>query len=74
LRLALEFPRRLKEEVDRLGRNINWSEEIRRFLKERVKQLQRQRILEEARRIIERVPEAPRGTAARYVREDRDSN
>ena len=71
--ISVRIPRRLKEEMDRLGGNINWSEEIRRFLEERVRQLQRQRVLEEARRVIEKIPEAPAGTAARHVREDRDS-
>ncbi|RUM47789.1 MAG: hypothetical protein DSY37_01450 [Hyperthermus sp.] len=57
----------------RLGGDVNWSEEIRRFLEERVRELRRKRVLEEARRVIERLPEALRGTAAGYVREDRDS-
>ena len=60
--------------MDRLGGDINWSEEIRRFIEERVRELRRRRVLEEARRVIERLPETPRGTATRYVRGDRDSH
>ena len=72
--ISVRVPKRLKEEMDRLGGYVNWSEEIRRFLEERVRELRRKRVLEEARRVIERLPEARRGTAAGYVREDRDSD
>lgn len=71
--ISVRVPRRLREEMRRLGGDVNWSEEIRRFLEERVRELRRKRVLEEARRVIERLPEALRGTAAGYVREDRDS-
>ena len=72
--ISVRVPRRLKEEMDKLRGYVNWSEEIRRFLEERVRELRRRRVLEEARRVIERIPEAPKGTAAGYVREDRDSH
>lgn len=72
--ISVRVPRRLKEEMDRLSGYVNWSEEIRRFLEERVRELRRKRVLEEARRVIKRLPEAPPGTAARYVRDDRDSH
>ena len=72
--ISVRVPRRLKEEMDKLSGYVNWSEEIRRFLEERVRELRRKRVLEEARRVIERLPEAPSGTAAGYVREDRDSH
>ncbi len=72
--ISVRVPRRLKEEMDRLSSYVNWSEEIRRFLEERVRELRRKHVLEEARRVIERLPEAPRGTATGYVREDRDSH
>ena len=71
--ISVRVPRRLKEEMDKLRGYVNWSEEIRRFIEERVRELRRKLVLEEARRVIERLPEAPRGTAAGYVREDRDS-
>lgn len=71
--ISVRIPRRLKEEMDRLSDIVDWSEEIRRFLESRVKELRRVKALMEIHRIIEQLPEVPRGTAARYVREDRDS-
>ena len=72
--ISVRVPRRLKEEMDKLSGYVNWSEEIRKFLEERVKELRRKRVLEEARKVIESLPELPPGTATGYVREDRDSH
>ena len=72
--ISVRVPRRLKEEMDKLSSHVNWSEEIRRFLEERVKELRRKRVLEEARKIIDSLSELSPGTATGYVREDRDSH
>ena len=70
----MRAPRRLKGEMDRLAGYVNWSEEIRRFLEARAQELRRRLALEEARRVIEQLPEAPQGAAAGYVRGDRDGH
>jgi len=53
---------------------VNWSEEIRKFLEARVEELHRRKVLSEVRKVIEQLPEIPKGMASRYVREDRDSH
>jgi hypothetical protein len=60
--------------MDKLRDAANWNEEIRRFLESRVEELHRIEVLKEVRRIIEQLPEVPRGTVTSYLREDRDSN
>lgn len=72
--ISVRVPRKLKEQMDMLKGYVNWSEEIRRFLEKRVEEARRLKILEEVRRVIESLPEVPRGTVTSYVREDRDSN
>ncbi len=72
--ISVRIPRRLKEKMDSLSDTVNWSEEIREFLEKRVEELHRKKVLEEVRRVIEKLPETPKGTAVRYVREDRDSH
>jgi len=72
--ISLRVPRKLKEKMDLLKDSVNWSEEVRRFLEKRVEELYRLRVLSEVRKVIEQLPEVPRGTVTRYVREDRDSN
>ncbi|OYT54903.1 MAG: CopG family transcriptional regulator [Desulfurococcales archaeon ex4484_217_2] len=59
--------------MDELKDMVNWSEEIRKFLEKRVEELHRRKVLEEIRKVLEKIPESPKGTAAKYVREDRDS-
>jgi hypothetical protein len=60
--------------MDKLRDVANWNEEIRRFLESRVEELHRIEVLKEVHRIIEQLPEVPRGTVTSYLREDRDSN
>lgn len=70
--LSIRIPRRLKEAMKEL-KDVNWRDEIVKFLTERVEYYRRLKVLEEVSRIVEKLPEAEPGTAERYVREDRDS-
>ena len=71
--ISFRIPRRLKEKMDSLE-DVNWSEEVRRFLEARVGELYRRKVLEEVRRVIEKLPEMPRGTVTEYIGSDRDSH
>ncbi len=69
--ISVRVPKRLKEELERLG--INYAEEVRRFLEDLVRR-------EKARRLRERMEEFKRRVAAtggnlsvEAVREDRDA-
>ena len=57
--ISVRVPRRLKEEMDKLSSHVNWSE-VRKFLGERVKELRRKRVLEEAGKVIESLPSYPK--------------
>ena len=72
--LSIRIPREIKRKMESLKGLVDWNEEIRKFLESRVDELYRRKVIEEVRRIIESLPETPRGTATAYVREDRDSN
>ena len=52
----------------------NWSEEIRKFIIQRIKEEERKRNLQKALEILERKKSVERGFSAKSVREDRDSN
>ena len=54
--------------------SIRWSDEIRRFLQDRLEELERERALDEAIELLESLPTVPRGTAKSLMREDRDSH
>ena len=72
--ISIRIPKKLKEKIDSLRDMVNWSDEIRRFLEEKVKEYHRKKVLNEIHQLIESLPEAKVGTAADYVRDDRDSN
>ena len=54
--------------------NINWSEEIRKFIIQRIKEEERKKNLQRALEILEGRKGVERGFSAKSVREDRDSN
>ena len=71
--LSLRIPRRLKEEMEKLRGIVDWRREIIELLEQRVRYYRRLQALREIEEILERHPVLPRGSAARSVREDRDS-
>jgi len=60
--------------MDQLRSYINWSEELRKFVEMRIKEFEQKKAIEDLENIIENLPKTSSGTAARYVREDRDSS
>ncbi len=71
--ISIRVPKELKKKMDELRSTINWSEEIRRYLERRIKEYEQLKAIEELEKIVESLPSCPRGTAAKYVRDDRDS-
>ena len=72
--ISIRIPPEIKREMDRLKSEVNWSEEIREFIKEKIREYRKKRILEKVVAYIQNLPEAPKGTAEKLVREDRDSH
>ncbi len=72
--VSFKVRREIKELMDRFRNRVNWSEELRRFVEERVRQLEAEENFE---KILERLKSAewgvPRGFSTSSVREDRDS-
>ena len=69
--ITVRVPRELKEEMRKL--NINWSEEIRKFIARRIDEELRKRRIEEALAMLRGTGSVERGFAEKAVREDRDS-
>ncbi len=72
--VSFKVRREIKELMDKYRDRINWAEELRRFVEEKVKLLEAE---ENLKMIVEALEKArwsvPRGFSARSVREDRDS-
>ena len=72
--ISIRIPPEIKREMDRLKSEVNWSEEIREFIREKIREYRKKKVLEEVVAYIQSLPETPRGTAEKLVREDRDSH
>jgi hypothetical protein len=68
---SIRIPRKLKEEMEKL-KDVDWRNEIIAFIEERVRMYKRMKALQEINRMLEELPETPRGMAGKIVREDRD--
>lgn len=64
----------LKGEMDRFRDRVCWNDEIRDFVQARVEEQKRQEAIDRLVSYVETLPGVPKGTAARLVREDRDSH
>ena len=71
--LSVRIPRDVKKKMELFRDVVDWNEEIRKFLESRVDELYRVKVVEEVRKVVEKLPEVPEGIATIYVREDRDS-
>jgi len=72
--VSVRISRELKEKMDRFRNRVNWAEEIRRFIEERVRELEREKVLKEVEKLLHGLPTQPRGVISSVVREDRDSH
>lgn len=70
--VSFRVPKRLKKTMRRV--NANWSKEVRYFIEQSVKKHKKKQLLEEIKDSMKDMPTLPAGTAAKLVREDRDSN
>ena len=70
--ISFRIPKDLKKAMKEV--EINWSEEIRKFIEAKVREYKRKKALEEIDAMLADLPRVKRGTVRSYVREDRDSN
>jgi hypothetical protein len=69
--ITVRVPRELKEAMDKP--DVNWGEEIMRFIARRVDEELRRRKLDEAIAVLRKTEGVKRGFADKAVRKDRDS-
>lgn len=70
--VSVKVPKWVKERMEAYREVVNWPEEIRRAIMAKIEEVERTKAVEEAVRLLEAIPPAPRGTAGALVREDRD--
>jgi len=71
--VAVKVSDKLKEEMNRLRDKVKWSEELRRFIEERIREEEAKDNLREVIELVRSSKEVPKGFTSSSVREDRDS-
>ncbi|ADT85059.1 type II toxin-antitoxin system VapB family antitoxin [Thermococcus barophilus] len=70
--VSFRIPPELKKKMKDV--DINWSEEIRKFIEAKVREYRKKKALEEIDMMLANLSKTEKGTARKYLREDRDSN
>ena len=70
---TIRIPPEIKNEMDKLKVEISRSKEISESIKSKIQEQKKRKALQEAVAYIQTLPEAPKGTAQKLVRKDRDT-
>ena len=72
--VSFKVRREVKEKMEKYRDRVNWAEELRRFVEERIRQLEAEENMRRVIEELEKIPiQAPSGFSKTSVREDRDS-
>lgn len=72
--VSVKVPKKVKEKMNEFSDVVEWPEEIRKSIITKIEEMERKKALDEAIRLLEKMPSTPKGTAEALVREDRDSH
>ena len=72
--ISIRLPPDIKQEMEKMKSEINWNEEIKGFLKNKIEEIKKKELLDDLIKKRQDRRELPEGTAAKMVREDRDSH
>jgi hypothetical protein len=72
--VSVKVPPEVREEMEKTKASVKWQEEIRGFILERLEREKRRENISKVERMLRGVGKLPNGSAARLVREDRDSH
>ena len=71
--ISIRIPKKLKEKMDKF-KEINWSEEIRKFIEDKITQYEINEVLKRIEEHLNEIPELPPGTIIRWLKSDRESH
>lgn len=72
--MSFKIPEELKKKMKKYKDQVEWSKELREYVKRKIKEIESKNRLEEVHHILEKTSSVPKGTAQKTVREDRDSH
>ncbi len=72
--VSFKVRKEIKEKMERYKDKVNWAEELRRFIEERIRQLEAEENMEKIIKELKNMNfSVPKGFSQESVREDRDS-
>ncbi len=72
--VSFKVRKEIKEKMERYKDKVNWAEELRRFIEERIRQLEAEENMEKIVKELRSMNfSVPKGFSQESVREDRDS-
>jgi len=72
--VAVKVPKHLRDAMRRLKDKIKWSEEIRAFIEDKLREAESEENIKKVIQMLRETGEVPKGSAVKSIREDRDSN
>ncbi len=73
--ISFKVKREVKEKMKKFKDRVNWADELRKFVEERIRELEAEENIKHVVEELEKIPiSVPRGFSVNSVREDRDSN
>lgn len=72
--VSFKLPEELKEQMKKYKNQVEWSKELREYVKKKIREIESKNRLKEVHQILEKTSSVPEGTAVKTVREDRDSH
>ncbi len=71
--VSFKVPKEVREKMRKYSKVVKWSEELRNYVIERIRAIEREENLSKVMEIIESTRKVPEGFSLESIREDRES-
>jgi hypothetical protein len=72
--VSVKVPEGVKEKMKRTRDKVDWPQEIRSFIENKIEELERKERADSVKQMLAKLPTQAKGTASELVRHDRDSH
>jgi DNA topoisomerase VI subunit B len=73
--VSVKVKKEIKEKMLKYKENVNWAEEIRKFIEMKIREIEAEEKIKKVCEILSKIEfRAPKGSSVEMIREDRDSH
>jgi len=72
--VSVKVPKEIKDKMRKTKGKVDWPEEIRRSIIEKIEEIERKETIENVEKLLAKLPVQPRRAISRLVREDRGTH